>query len=257
MKNPHELLIDENKNLKEKVFILQQENDFLREKFKLSQSRQFGVSSEKSPDQVDWLFNEAEATVDAVAEEESTNAENTAASSAENTLADTSPTKKKPGRKPLPSDLPRETRIIDIAAADKVCACCNGDLHKIGEETNEQLEYIPASLKVIETLRPKYACRHCEKNNTATPIIIASIPASPIPKSMATPSLLAHIIGNKYQLALPLYRKEIMFKQLNIDLNRNTLSNWVMRSADVIEKLVQQLKITLLTQTAIHADKRR
>lgn len=72
---------------------------------------------------------------------------------------------------------------------------------------------------MIETLRPKYACRACEKNNTTTPIVIAPMPAGPIPKSMVTPSLLAHIIGNKYQLALPLYRQEIVFKQLNIDLN--------------------------------------
>jgi transposase len=68
------------------------------------------------------------------------------------------------------------------------------------------------------------------------------MPASPIPKSMATPSLLAYIIGNKYQLALPLYRQEIVFKQLNIDLKRNTLSNWIIRSADVLERLLQQLK---------------
>src|SRR5690606_29283208 len=163
-------------------------------------------------------------------------------------------TKKKTGRKPLPADLPRETRPIDLADAEKICPCCNGDLHKIGEEKSEQLEYIPASLKVIEILRPKYACRACEKKATATPIVIAPMPASPIPKSMATPSLLAYIIGNKYQLALPLYRQEIIFKQLNLDLNRNTLSNWIMRSADVLERLLQRLKITLLTQTAIHAD---
>jgi transposase len=150
--------------------------------------------------------------------------------------------------------LPRETRLIDLADAEKICPCCNGDLHKIGEEKSEQLSFIPASLKVIETLRPKYACRACEKNNAATPMVIASMPASPIPKSMATPSLLAHIIGNKYQLALPLYRQEVMFKQLNIDIKRNTLSNWIMRSADVLERLLQRLKITLLTQTAIHPD---
>lgn len=158
------------------------------------------------------------------------------------------------GRKALPADLPRETRLIDIADAQKICPCCNGSLHQIGEEKSEQLAFIPASLKVIETRRPKYACRACEKNNTTTPIVIAPMPASPIPKSMATPSLLAYIIGNKYQLALPLYRQEIVFKQLNIDLKRNTLSNWIIRSADVLERLLQQLKITLLTQEVIHAD---
>jgi hypothetical protein len=53
-------ILEENKLLKEKILHLQQESDFFREKFKLAQSRQFGASSEKSPDQVDWLFNEAE-----------------------------------------------------------------------------------------------------------------------------------------------------------------------------------------------------
>ncbi|HCJ8954580.1 TPA: IS66 family transposase, partial [Escherichia coli] len=53
-------ILEENKNLKEKILRLQQENDFFREKFKLAQHKQFGVSSEKSPDQLDWLFNEAE-----------------------------------------------------------------------------------------------------------------------------------------------------------------------------------------------------
>ena len=247
-----QLLIDENTKLKEKVILLQKENDFLREKFKLAQVRQFGTSSEKSPDQVDWLFNEAEVIADEIPAESDT-AITTDATEANIESTSTS-TKKKTGRKPLPADLPREMRIIDIADAQKICPCCNGDLHKMGEEKSEQLEYIPASLKVIETLRPKYACRACEKNATATPIVIAPMPASPIPKSMATPSLLAHIIGNKYQLALPLYRQEIIFKQLNIDLKRNTLSNWIMRSADVLERLLQHLKITLLTQTAIHAD---
>jgi len=53
-------ILEENKLLKEKVLRLQQENDFFREKFKLAQHRKFGASSEKTPDQLDWLFNEAE-----------------------------------------------------------------------------------------------------------------------------------------------------------------------------------------------------
>ena len=251
MPNSHKLLVEID-SLKERNKILEQEIRFLREQFKLAQSRQFGTSSEKSPDQLDWLFNEAEVIVDEIPADSDAEI-TTDATAADITSAATS-TKKKTGRKPLPADLPRETRIIDVADTEKMCPCCNGDLHKIGEEKSEQLEYIPASLKVIETLRLKYACRQCEKNHTNTPIVIAPVPASPIPKSMATPSLLAHIIGNKYQLALPLYRQEIIFKQLNIDLNRNTLSNWIMRSADVLERLLQRLTITLLTQTAIHAD---
>lgn len=248
MQNPHELLVEID-SLKERNKILEQENNFLREQFKLAKAWQFGASSEKSPDQFDWLFNEAETIADA---EKTATQEDivTDAVVTETTAA----TKKKTGRKPLPKDLPRETRIIDVTAADKVCPCCNGDLHRIGEEKSEQLEYIPAGLKVIETLRPKYACRQCEKNNSSTPIMIAPVPASPIPKSMATPSLLAHIIGNKYQLALPLYRQEIIFKQLNIDLNRKTLSNWMIRRAAMLEPLLLRLKTQQLSQQVLHAD---
>lgn len=171
MQNPHELLVEID-SLKERNKILEQENNFLREQFKLAKARQFGASSEKSPDQFDWLFNEAE-TIEDVEKIEVQEDINTDVAVTKPTQV---PTKKKTGRKPLPTDLPRETRIIDVAEADKVCPCCKGDLHRIGEEKSEQLEYIPASLKVIETLRPKYAYRQCEKSKATTPIIIAREP---------------------------------------------------------------------------------
>lgn len=104
MTNP-QLLIDENTKLKEKVILLQRENDFLREKFKLAQHRQFGASLEKSPDQIDLLFNEAEATADAALAESKT-AVTTGTTEADITSTATS-TQKKTGRKPLPADLPR------------------------------------------------------------------------------------------------------------------------------------------------------
>lgn len=115
-KKPHELLVEID-SLKERNKILEQENNFLREQFKLAQSRQFGASSEKSPDQVDWLFNEAEAIADeTLAEQENTVAIEDAEAGITSVPA---ATKKKTGRKPLPADLPRETCIIDVADAEK------------------------------------------------------------------------------------------------------------------------------------------
>lgn len=99
----------------------------------------------------------------------------------------------------------------------------------MGEERSEQLEFIPAQVKVIEHIRPKYGCRHCERQGTEVKIRIAPVPSSPIPKSIATPSLLAQVITSKYQYALPLYRQEQMFGQLDIDLNRKTLAQWMIR----------------------------
>jgi transposase len=206
------------------------------EQFRLAQQRQFGNSSE-SANQL-GLFNEGEA-IDAEAGIESESETITY-------------TRNKPKRKPLPAHFPRQRIIHDID--DKTCGDCGNDLHRIGEETSEQLELIPAQVKVIEHVRPKYGCRHCEQQGTAVKIRIAPVPPTPIPKSMATASLLAHIITSKYQYALPLYRQEQMFRQFDIELNRKTMAEWMMKSADLLEPLYQRLKLRLLEQAVIQAD---
>ncbi len=244
MEISHEL-IKENYILKERNRYLEKEVALYREQFKLAKAQRFGVSSEKSSSQLDLLMNEAE-----VIDDQRINAEE--ASTPEKTPSNK--TNKVRGRKPLPQDLPRETYVVDLPASEKVCACCQGELHKMGEEKSEQLEYTPAKIKVIVTVRPKYSCRTCEKNNIRTPIVIAPVPASPIPKSIATASLLAQVICNKYQFAIPLYRQEALFKQIDIELNRKTLANWMIRSAILLQPIIDALKDTLLLQTVIHAD---
>jgi len=51
----------------------------------------------------------------------------------------------------------------------------------MGEERSEQLEYIPATLKVVEQVRPKYSCRACEKEQIQLRTVIAPVPVSPYP----------------------------------------------------------------------------
>ncbi|MBF4306846.1 IS66 family transposase zinc-finger binding domain-containing protein, partial [Vibrio anguillarum] len=67
--------------------------------------------------------------------------------------------KRRGKRQPLPKDLPRETLVLDLDEHDKQCSCCQHILHKIGEDRSEKLEFTPAVLKVLEYVRPKYACR--------------------------------------------------------------------------------------------------
>ncbi|MCP4335377.1 MAG: IS66 family transposase [Gammaproteobacteria bacterium] len=215
---------------------LQQQYQALIEQFRLAQQRRFGQSSE-SADQL-GLFNESETLVEP--DDEPTDQE---------TLTYT---RKKPKRKPLPDNLPRETVVHDIE--DKSCACCGHEMHRIGEEKSEQLEFIPAQVKVIENIRPKYGCRHCEREGTKVAIRIAPVPLSPIPKSIATPSLLAQVIISKYQYALPLYRQEQMFKQYGIDLSRKTLADWMIRCSELLQPLYQLLRSIQLQQPVIQAD---
>ncbi len=109
--------------------------------------------------------------------------------------------RKPTGRKPLPPHLPRE---VVVHEPDIICQCggCDpGRLTKIGETTSEVLEKIPARLKVIRHVRPKYACRRCEA------VFQAPAPDLPIEKGRPGPGLLAHIAVSKYCDGLPLYRK--------------------------------------------------
>lgn len=223
--------------LQSQVQHLQDEKQQLIEQFRLAQQKQFGASSEGHPGQGE-LFNEAEELVaDTPAEQE-----------------DISYTRNKPKRKPLPKDLPREVIIHDIAQEDKVCACCNSELHKIGEDKSEKLEFIPAQVKVIEHVRPKYGCRACEKDGISNHIKQAPVPPSIIPKGYATPSLLSQIITSKYQFGLPLYRQETMFKQYGIELSRKTMADWMITCADLLTPLYDRLHELILNQPVIAAD---
>ncbi|QDF67598.1 IS66 family transposase [Shewanella sp. SNU WT4] len=146
------------------------------------------------------------------------------------------------------------TMPVDIDDANKYCDCCQDPLHQMGQSESETLEFVPAHINVIKTLRPKYACRQCEQQGIETVIKNAPMPATPIPKSMATPILLSHIITCKYQFGLPLYRQETLFAEIGVALNRKTMSSWMVRCADLLEPLYQRLKVSLLEQDIIHAD---
>ena len=124
----------------------------------------------------------------------------------------------------------------------------------MGEEVSEQIEFIPAQIRVLKNIRPKYSCRACETNGTEVTIQIADVPPAIIPKSMATPSLLAQIISSKMHYGLPLYRQEKMFAQAGIELSRQTMSRWLITSADKLEPLLALMKDTLLQQPVLWAD---
>jgi len=248
MKTASEQLPNDLLQLKHLVLELQRELvkkdtkiQWLIEQFQLAQHRQFGKSSEAYTGQQE-LFNEAEAI------------EDESHSSGDSESETITYQRSKPKRKPLPKDLPREIVEHDLKEADKVCDCCGSELHRMGEDKSEKLEFIPAQVKVIEHIRFKYSCRCCEKENTHVAIKVAPVPPSPIPKSIATPSLLAQIITAKYQYALPLYRQESLFKQYGITLNRKTLSSWIIKSAEWLKPVYERLIQLQLEQTVIHAD---
>ena len=218
----------------------------LVEKLNLARRKRYGASSEVMPPQ-DLEFNEAESHADT----EETESDDTHATKQDkgNTSSDS-----RRGRPKLPEDLPRERVVVDVADSDKICQCCQSALCKMGESTSEKLVYIPAKLYVEVTERPKYVCRECDRQGEKNTVVMAAPPPSMIPKSIATPSLLAQIITNKYHYALPLYRQESLFKQHGIKLSRKTMSQWILKCAEKLEPLIALLKESLLAQEVLFAD---
>ena len=161
--------------------------------------------------------------------------------SGENTALQASPKirvasyeRKKPGRKALPEYLPREEIVIDIPEEEKRCAC-GEERTKIGEEVCEKLDIIPAKVVVKKYIRFKYACRACEGagDEGGSGVRTAPLPPQVLPRSIATPGLLAYLFTSKFCDALPFYRQEKMFARIGVDLSRATMCNLVM---DIREK---------------------
>lgn len=129
--------------------------------------------------------------------------------------------------------MPREQCIHDLSENEKVCACGHALTH-IKDEKSEQLEIIPAKVYVIEHIRKKYACRRCEET-----IKTAPMPAQPIPRSIAAPGLLRHVLVSKFQDHIPLHRQEQMLRRIGIDIPRSTLCLWTIRSAELFKPMMK------------------
>ena len=162
--------------------------------------------------------------------------------------------RKKRGRRPLPADLPRVDRVIDIPEEDKICAC-GSLLVKIGEEISEKLNIVPARIEVIRTIRFKYACKQCEGTEDNRPTVrIAPMPPQLIKHGIVTPSLLTFILIHKFADALPLYRQSGMFARLGVDISRSTMSNWIMEAAAACSPLAERLYQHLRSGPTINLD---
>ena len=229
-------------DLKKIALNLFEENRILKEQINCLQDKLFGRKTEKTPrdDGQLSLFDIPEPQL-AVSEEP------------EETII-SSHTRKKRGRKPLPANLPRVEVIHELTEEERQCAC--GCLKsRIGQEVSEQLDYIPAKVRVIRNIRYKYACKKCEGVEDDGPTVsIAGMPDQIISKSIATPGLLAHILTAKFADALPFYRQEKQFARLGIELPRATMCNWTIKVATACDILMGIMKDGILKSPMINID---
>ena len=213
----------DNKVLHSKAEVLEDELRLLRHKIFGRRSERFSVEDLRQSS----LFDEAEYTI-----EEQTR------KLSEPAVEVSAYRRVKRGRKPLPADLPREEVVHDIPEEEKICTC-GALLVRIGEETSEKLEIIPQQLKVIRHIRPKYACKKCEGTESEQAVKIAPVPPQIIPKSIATPGLLAYVMVSKFCDAIPFYRQEKLFRRIGIELSRVDFCNWAIQVARQCDPLIE------------------
>src|SRR5450830_1587319 len=195
---------------------------------------QFGRKSEKLDHQIEQLELQLE---DLQADD--------AEAARDMPAADAAPRKRAP-RKPLPDHLPRDEKM-HLPPSD-ACPECGGGLRPLGHDVAEQLEFTPASFRVIRHVRPKLACKCCDT------IVQAPAPSRPIERGIAGPGLLAHVLVAKFADHLPLYRQSVIYAREGIDLDRALLASWVGAASALLRPLVDAIRKHVLAATKLHAD---
>jgi transposase len=216
--------------------------DYYESQFLLMKRRQFGALSEKTELDIRQmhLWGEAAPAVPLPSETEEI----------------TYTRKKRKGKREEDlSGLPVERIDYELSKEERACPVCGETMGDIGVDSRREFKLIPASVVVVEHAAHVYACDNCEKNNDSTPIIKAEAPKALISGSLASPSIVAHIVAQKYSNGMPLYRIEKGFQYDGVVVSRQTMSNWVIRCAEsYLLTVYLMLKTFLLQEPLLHAD---
>lgn len=216
-----------------------------------SQKALYGQSSEKrryvfgeDNGQIS-LFNEAEVTANNKAEEP-----------AVQTIVAAYVRKPKRTKEELAQTVPVVEVVCDLDEDKRSCGICQADLRYLGKEhVRDELEIIPAQVRVLRYVRFNYVCTVCEKETGDASIVKAPVPAPVMKRSLASPSTVAYVMYQKYANGMPLYRQEKDWANQGVTLSRATLANWIIRpSHEWLEPVYNAIKECLVTEPLIHAD---
>jgi len=260
MKNEHlqdnseqemiQIPLAEYQSMKEQISELTQKVDWFIEQTRISRHKRFAPSSEQTKgvqltfSDFDNVFNEAEVTADEKAPEPE--------------LTEVKKYYRKKTRlvtDRLPEGLPVEIIEHCLPAEEQICSTCGGELHVMGKEVRSELKLIPAKAVIVEHVKYTYGCRYCEKNAESSPVVKATMPDPVIKGSFASPEAIAQIMCEKYIMGAPLYRQEKDFERNGIQLSRQTMSNWLIKSTeDWLIPIYNALKENLLENDVLFSD---
>jgi len=239
----------ENKRLLEKVTNLEHNVEILTQAVLQASKNRFGASSEKTPkiDGQYFLFDES-------SDENSIDSENKVINIKEHKR----PVREKGDRENLIKALPHEVVECVLEVEETGCKICGSGLKVIGKKkVRSEMEYIPAKLIIRDYVQYVYKCVECGKSeaNPYDAIYCAPVPKPVLTHSVASPSITAWIMYQKYMMSVPLYRQEKDFKRMGAELKRDMMANWLIRSSEYwLKPLYEKMHKQLLTCDIIMSD---
>ena len=153
------------------------------------------------------------------------------------------------GRKSPGKDIPRERVEHRPAPEDCVCATCHAEKVVIGEETSEQYDFEPSTVRVLVHARLKMACPTCKEG-----VVVAPVPEKVIEKGLATAGMIANVIVSKSGDHLPLYRQSQILLRQGVDLSDSTLLAFFNQGASLLEPIAKEVLAMILERPYLHAD---
>ncbi len=245
LKKQVKVLAEKNEKLTIENKELNANYNWILEQLKISKKKIYGSSAEKIA--ADYgqlnLFNEAELERQPLASEPK--------------IEEITYTRKKSKKKSYDEkygDLPVEEIVSDLSDEEKICEKCGTEMSFMRYETRRELKIVPAKVTVVEYKKAVYVCKNCDKNGIDGSFKTASGTPALIEKSLASPSVLAYIMNQKYSCAMPLFRQEQELKNMGVKLSRQTMANWMIAGANLLKPLYEKLREQLIQESLIHAD---
>ena len=150
-----------------------------------------------------------------------------------------------------------EVEAVHHHPENTICDCCQGQMIEIGSSiVREEAEFIPAKMKKVQHIEHAYECKNCKGDvSQKAQIKRGKAPQPPIQRSIASPSVLAKVIYDKFSQYLPLYRQVKEWERYGLNTNDKNLSNWVIRaSLDWLMPIYEQMKHFMMAKSILHVD---
>jgi transposase len=235
--------------IRELVLLLESQNEdiaCMKERLQNLLRGKFGKNSEKlSPGQLSLFKQQLEALL-----HESGAAAESSEQASDTTDEPERTTKKHGGggRKPVSASVKRERKDYHPSNEEMICNC--GDTkQEIGTETLEQLDYIPASFKVIEHVTHKFACKKCQEG-----VVEGRRPAQIHNGGKPAEGLIAQIATAKHADHLPLYRQEMIYAREGVEVPRSSMGRWLDLSAQAAKRIYDRMRELVLQSKVLEAD---